>query len=192
VQRARGQMQAFPFACYPTFKWRADLEIPDLRFLAIMDDGREVAVFGSRACAFHLTAQAFLLIPFISLWGCYVALVDVRPLTRLARPPRAPRACGGRRRALAPQARTGGRRAQPLREGSRVKRDRRTRHADFFAERPHSTSSRSASADVGLGECSQRTRAASDVNTGTISNSTRSADSTQLPTNAREPVGLRK
>jgi hypothetical protein len=44
VQGARGQMQAFPFACYPTFAWRAGTELPDLRIVAIFADGREEIV----------------------------------------------------------------------------------------------------------------------------------------------------
>lgn len=30
TQGARGQMRAFPFACYPTFQWRAGPEVPEL------------------------------------------------------------------------------------------------------------------------------------------------------------------
>jgi hypothetical protein len=30
VQGARGQMRAYPFACYPTFQWRVGTEMPDL------------------------------------------------------------------------------------------------------------------------------------------------------------------
>lgn len=44
VQGIRGQMQAFPFACYPTFEWRADTEIPDLRLVAEWPDGHTLDV----------------------------------------------------------------------------------------------------------------------------------------------------
>ena len=41
VQGARGQMQAYPFACYPTFEWIAGAEMPDLRIVARAPDGTE-------------------------------------------------------------------------------------------------------------------------------------------------------
>lgn len=44
VQGVRGQMQSFPFVCYPTFEWRAGVEIPDVRLIAVMPDGRQVDV----------------------------------------------------------------------------------------------------------------------------------------------------
>jgi hypothetical protein len=44
VQGARGQMQSFPFACYPTFEWIVGTEMPDLRIVAILADGREIDV----------------------------------------------------------------------------------------------------------------------------------------------------
>jgi hypothetical protein len=43
VQGARGQMRAYPFACYPTFQWRVGAAIPDLLIELEMRDGsREV------------------------------------------------------------------------------------------------------------------------------------------------------
>jgi hypothetical protein len=42
VQGARGMMQAWPFACYPTFEWIAGPLIPDLRVEAVGADGAEV------------------------------------------------------------------------------------------------------------------------------------------------------
>lgn len=44
VQGARGQMRSYPFACYPTFEWRAASVMPDLGIVARMPDGtvREV------------------------------------------------------------------------------------------------------------------------------------------------------
>jgi len=44
VQGARGQMQSYPFACYPTFQWNPGTRMPDLRVTAVMADGREVDV----------------------------------------------------------------------------------------------------------------------------------------------------
>jgi hypothetical protein len=45
VQGARGQMQSYPFACYPTFQWRAATVMPDLGLYVLSNDGgeREVA-----------------------------------------------------------------------------------------------------------------------------------------------------
>jgi hypothetical protein len=40
VQGIRGQMRSFPFACYPTFEWRAGTEMPDLLVEAEAPDGR--------------------------------------------------------------------------------------------------------------------------------------------------------
>jgi hypothetical protein len=48
VQGARGQMQAYPFACYPTFEWIAGAEMPDLRIVATRDDGTEREVVHGR------------------------------------------------------------------------------------------------------------------------------------------------
>ena len=42
VQGARGAVQAWPFACYPTFQWRVGTEIPDVTMTAVFDDGHEV------------------------------------------------------------------------------------------------------------------------------------------------------
>jgi hypothetical protein len=39
VQGARGAMQAWPFACYPTFQWPVGDTIPDLRIEAVLADG---------------------------------------------------------------------------------------------------------------------------------------------------------
>lgn len=44
LQGVRGQMHAYPFACYPTFEWRAGPTMPDLGIVAHFADGssREV------------------------------------------------------------------------------------------------------------------------------------------------------
>jgi hypothetical protein len=44
VQGARGQMRAFPFACYPTFQWMVGTEMPDLVVEIETADGRRVAL----------------------------------------------------------------------------------------------------------------------------------------------------
>lgn len=49
VQGARGAMQAWPFACYPTFQWTVGDEIPDLLVEASWDDGHVVVLPDGRA-----------------------------------------------------------------------------------------------------------------------------------------------
>jgi len=44
AQGIRGQMRAFPFACYPTFEWRVGTEMPDLVLEAEMPDGTRAVV----------------------------------------------------------------------------------------------------------------------------------------------------
>jgi hypothetical protein len=44
VQGARGQMRAYPFACYPTFQWMVGTEMPDLVVEIETADGRRVAL----------------------------------------------------------------------------------------------------------------------------------------------------
>ncbi len=39
LQGARGQMRAYPFACYPTFQWRAGPLMPDLGLEVVLPDG---------------------------------------------------------------------------------------------------------------------------------------------------------
>ena len=39
IQGVRGQMQSYPFACYPTFQWIVGTEMPDLRIFAVSADG---------------------------------------------------------------------------------------------------------------------------------------------------------
>ena len=41
VQGVRGAVQAWPFACYPTFQWRVGTEIPDVVMSAVYDDRHE-------------------------------------------------------------------------------------------------------------------------------------------------------
>jgi hypothetical protein len=44
VQGARGQMRAFPFACYPTFQWIVGAEMPDLLIEVERADGSRAPV----------------------------------------------------------------------------------------------------------------------------------------------------
>lgn len=44
VQGARNTIQAWPFACYPTFQWTVPAEMPDLLVEAVRDDGRPAAL----------------------------------------------------------------------------------------------------------------------------------------------------
>jgi hypothetical protein len=44
VQGARGQMRAFPFACYPTFQWVVGTRMPDLVVEVELPDGRREPV----------------------------------------------------------------------------------------------------------------------------------------------------
>jgi hypothetical protein len=44
VQGGRNAVQAWPFACYPTFQWMVSAEIPDLLVEAVGDDGRPAAL----------------------------------------------------------------------------------------------------------------------------------------------------
>jgi hypothetical protein len=53
VQGARGQMRAYPFACYPTFQWPASSHMPDLRITLLLDGEERTlpdgpASFGTR------------------------------------------------------------------------------------------------------------------------------------------------
>jgi hypothetical protein len=44
VQGARGQMRAYPFACYPTFQWQPGTQMPDLVVEVELQDGRHVVL----------------------------------------------------------------------------------------------------------------------------------------------------
>jgi HTTM domain len=73
VQGGRGQMQSFPFACYPTFQWRAGTRLPDLIVTATFADGREQRLLPARAADWHHTQRQ---------WGEVWALTGVtRPVS---------------------------------------------------------------------------------------------------------------
>lgn len=68
VQGARGQMQSFPFACYPTFQWRAGTRLPDLMVSATFAGGRQTRLVPVRAADWHHTQRQ---------WGAVWALIGV-------------------------------------------------------------------------------------------------------------------
>src|SRR6185503_2705051 len=48
LQGARGQMRSYPFACYPTFQWRAPSSMPDLGLYAVDRQGQEHEIVHAR------------------------------------------------------------------------------------------------------------------------------------------------
>jgi hypothetical protein len=48
IQGARGQMQSYPFACFPTFQWMAKSEMPDLEIDAVDSGDKETALVHAR------------------------------------------------------------------------------------------------------------------------------------------------
>ena len=51
LQGVRGQMHAYPFACYPTFEWRAGPTMPDLGIVALFADDTTREVPHGRSAA---------------------------------------------------------------------------------------------------------------------------------------------
>lgn len=51
VQGARGQMQSYPFACYPTFEWMAPSDMPDLMIVGVDAAGRRDEIVHARSAA---------------------------------------------------------------------------------------------------------------------------------------------
>jgi hypothetical protein len=83
-----GKIPSFRLDLHPTWLSLGGLSVIafELSFgpLVLFRKTRWVAVLAG--LAFHLLCQALLFIPFASLWLCYVALLDLRPLAkRLAR-----------------------------------------------------------------------------------------------------------
>jgi hypothetical protein len=64
VQGARGQMQSYPFACYPTFEWRAADRMPDLIITVVEANGREVEIPHGRNAAGYRTQRKWA-----EIWG---------------------------------------------------------------------------------------------------------------------------
>jgi hypothetical protein len=67
ITGVRGQTQAFPFACYPTFEWIAGTELPDLRIMAVLPDGRQVDVPHARDSNGYRTQRE---------WGTVLSLAN--------------------------------------------------------------------------------------------------------------------
>jgi hypothetical protein len=57
VQGARGQMRSYPFACYPTFQWRASTLMPDLGLFVVSKDRGEREVVHARDAAGYRTQR---------------------------------------------------------------------------------------------------------------------------------------
>ena len=54
VQGFRGAVQAWPFACYPTFQYTAGNEMPDLVVDAVLPDGSEKSLYrGTRGIVYR-------------------------------------------------------------------------------------------------------------------------------------------
>lgn len=62
VQGARGAMQAWPFACYPTFQWTVGTRIPDLLLEAVRPDGSRIVVPDGPSGGGHRTQQRWAMV----------------------------------------------------------------------------------------------------------------------------------
>ncbi len=71
VQGARGQMHSYPFACYPTFEWRAASRMPDLGIVAVLPDGTTREVPHARTSSGYRTQRQWA--ELWSLAGVYGA-----------------------------------------------------------------------------------------------------------------------
>jgi hypothetical protein len=70
IQGARGAMQAWPFACYPTFQWIATDAIPDLRIEALYADGSVQVVGGGPGSSGQRSQEAWALaFRLAGAWG---------------------------------------------------------------------------------------------------------------------------
>jgi hypothetical protein len=74
IQGARGQMQSFPFACYPTFEWRAGDRMPDLVVGVVDVDGHEVEISHGRDADGHRTQRRWA-----ELWALAGVTAPVSP-----------------------------------------------------------------------------------------------------------------
>jgi hypothetical protein len=57
VQGARGQMQSYPFACYPTFEWMAGSDMPDLLIERVDAAGARAEVTHARGAGGYRTQR---------------------------------------------------------------------------------------------------------------------------------------
>ncbi len=76
IQGARGQMQSYPFACYPTFEWRAASVMPDLGIVAVQSDGTERTVPHARSASGYRTQRQWA--ELWSLAGVYGSVSNQR------------------------------------------------------------------------------------------------------------------
>jgi hypothetical protein len=95
VQGARGQMQSYPFACYPTFQWQPGTRMPDLVVTAVGPQGREVELPHARDDRGYRTQRQWAEVWALAgvtakpdarrLQGYYRSLVQHEPDRHLAR-----------------------------------------------------------------------------------------------------------
>ncbi len=95
IQGARGQMQSYPFACYPTFQWNPGTRMPDLLVTAVRPDGHELELPHARDERGYRTQRQWAEVWALAgvtakpdarrLQGYYRALVEHEPDRHLAR-----------------------------------------------------------------------------------------------------------
>lgn len=95
IQGARGQMQSYPFACYPTFQWNPGTRMPDLLVEAVRPDGSEVELPDARDRSGYRTQRRWAEVWALAgvtakpnarrLQAYYRSLVQYEPARRLAR-----------------------------------------------------------------------------------------------------------
>jgi hypothetical protein len=73
VQGIRGQMQSYPFACYPTFQWRAASTMPDLAIYAVDAGGQERELAHARVRGYRTQRQ------WAEIWSLAGVTAPVRP-----------------------------------------------------------------------------------------------------------------
>ncbi len=96
LQGARGQMHSYPFACYPTFEWRAASSMPDLGIAAVLPNGTTREVPHARTSSGYRTQRQWA--ELWSLAGVYgpAPTARIRAYLKTAlRNPRARRAIQG-------------------------------------------------------------------------------------------------
>ncbi len=73
VQGARGQMQSYPFACYPTFQWRASSQMPDLKITRVSGEAESEVAHARSARGYRSQRQWGEVWRLAGVWG------DVKP-----------------------------------------------------------------------------------------------------------------
>jgi uncharacterized membrane protein YphA (DoxX/SURF4 family) len=79
VQGARGQMQSYPFACYPTFQWRAGTSMPDLMIARVDANGNELELEHARSAHGYRTQRQWA-----ELWSLAGVTAAVDPARLVA------------------------------------------------------------------------------------------------------------